>query len=157
VSLATIYVTRENFNWMKVQLRIPRFNRIFYYIPCSVWTFIRLRYVLRHTDSDEQKKICLVIQPSKTLIQNRLQSDQWGFLWVSLSAFIVTLRPVCLGCSKQISDPPKVEYKTLISSVSDGPLGILAFTSQRQNVPGSASDVRLINQGNCLPGRQSEL
>jgi len=47
---------------MEVHLRIPRFNHIFYHIACSVWYFIGLRQVLRHTNSDQPKK-CLVIQP----------------------------------------------------------------------------------------------
>jgi len=30
MSFATSYVTRETFNWMKVHLRIPRFNHIYF-------------------------------------------------------------------------------------------------------------------------------
>jgi len=44
MSFATIYMNRENFNWMKVHLRIPRFNRIFYYIPLLLLLLLSMNF-----------------------------------------------------------------------------------------------------------------
>jgi len=62
MSFATIYVTRENFNWMKVHLRIPRFNinllsQTQYELLLDAGRFWNTMILT------SQKQICLVIQP----------------------------------------------------------------------------------------------